>query len=372
MTCYLRPKLFAMYLPQFHETPENDMFWGKGFTDWHSVKMAQSYFEGHIQPKVPLNEKYYDLAKPNTIKEQAELARKYGIDGFCIYHYWFENEKKVLYKPAEILLSDSKIEINFCFMWDNNSWIRSWSKFDGNAWAPSFEKEGDRKEEYLLKVDYGEEEQWKKHFEYLLPFFLDKRYVKIDNKPVFGFFSTKEEHKIKQMGKCWNELALENGFDGMHLISRNDPFIDKKIFPTEFVYQPTASAWQKKDAIRRRICKYIPLDRYRKQKPTCYCYDKVWKKIIFDAKRKAKKNILLCGFVNYDDTPRRGIKGKVIVGGSPEKFGKYFGKLYEISKKNKKDILFVMAWNEWGEGAYLEPDENDRIEYLKMIKNIVK
>lgn len=364
------PKVLAMYLPQFHETPENNKFWGDGFTDWCSVRQAESYFPGHVQPKVPLNEDYYDLANAQTIKKQAELAKKYGVDGFCIYHYWFENEKKVLYKPAEILLNNPDVDISFCFMWDNNSWIRSWSKIDGNAWAPAYENKTKEENGYLLKVDYGNEIQWKRHFDYLLPFFKDHRYVKIENKPVFGFFSTKEADELKRMGNYWEKLAIENGFPGMFLISRNDPFIQKNIFQTEFVYQPAMSAWQRQDAIVRRLKRWLPIKR-KAQKPICYDYDRVWRKVLWESKMKARKNVLLCGFVNYDDTPRRGVDGKVIIGGNSEKFGKYFQKLYQLSCKYKKDILFLMAWNEWGEGAYLEPDQKNKFAYLQEIDKIV-
>lgn len=369
MKQFTKPRVLAMYLPQFHETPENNQFWGKGFTDWNSVRQAESYFEGHEQPKVPLNENYYDLSDSLVIKQQANLARSYGIDGFCIYHYWFENDKKVLYKPIEILLQNKEIDINFCLMWDNTSWIRSWSKYDGNSWAPAFEKNINEESEYLLKVDYGDEKQWKKHFDYLLPFFKDDRYVKIDNKPFFGFFVTKNGNILKEMGACWEKWAIENGFSGMYLVSRRDPFIKKDIFQTEFIYQPTASAWQRQDAIFKRLGKIFHT---RKEKclPTCYDYDKVWKRILFESRINAKQNVLLCGFVNYDDSPRRGKRGKVITGGTPEKFGRYFGKIYRLSCKHQKDILFLTAWNEWGEGAYLEPDQKNKFAYLREIRRI--
>jgi len=363
-------KIFAFYLPQFHETPENNEFWGEGFTDWHSVKNAESYFVGHNQPKVPLNENYYDLSKVESLRFQAELAKKSGISGFCMYHYWFENDKKVLYKPAELLLENKDIDIEFCFMWDNTSWIRSWSKCAGNAWAPTFEKKSEYQKEYLLKLDYGNEEQWKTHFEYLLPFFKDSRYVKIDNKPIFGFFSTMDGKTLKKMGACWEKCAVECGFDGMYLISRRDPFIKKDIFQTEFIYQPATSAWLRVDAIKRRISKYFLVQR-ENHTPKCYNYDRVWKRILVESGIKARQQVLLCGFVNYDDTPRRGKKGKVITGGTPEKFEKYFTKLYRLSNRFHKKILFLMAWNEWGEGSYLEPDTMDGYEYLMKIKKII-
>ena len=132
----MKPEIFAAYLPQYHETEENNMFWGKGFTDWVGVKAAKPQFDGHIQPRVPLNNNYYDLSDYKVIHAQAQLAKKYGIDGFNIYHYWFDKSHPVLFKPAQNILEHKDIDIKFFFTWDNHSWIRSWSNIRGNAWAP--------------------------------------------------------------------------------------------------------------------------------------------------------------------------------------------------------------------------------------------
>ena len=129
-------KVLAMYLPQYHEVEENSRFWGKGFTDWVSVKKATPLYEGHYQPEVPLNNNYYDLSRKESIKWQIDLAKKYGVYGFGIYHYWFSDEKQLLTKPAELILENKDLDIPFFFAWDNASWRRTWSKFRGNAWAP--------------------------------------------------------------------------------------------------------------------------------------------------------------------------------------------------------------------------------------------
>lgn len=370
MTNY-KPKILAMYLPQFHETPENNQFWGEGFTDWVSVKNAEKAFEAHEQPKVPLNKNYYDLTNCNTLKWQASLARKYNLDGFCIYHYWFKNNKKVLYKPAEILLSNKDIDINFCFSWDNTSWIRTWSKLEGNAWAPLYEVDKFNKNKYLLELDYGDIPEWQKHFEYLLPFFKDKRYVKIDGKPVFSFFSTNNKTILTKMGEYWDKLAINNGFPGLFLISRCDPIIRKKLFDSEFIYQPITTGWQRKTVIQKKINNLFKT-KTKCKGPILYNYDKIWKKILLESKLRAKHKIILGGFVNYDDTPRRGNNGCLILDGTPEKFKTYFNELYKICLNYNKEIVFLTAWNEWGEGAYLEPDEKNGYKYLQAVKAVVE
>lgn len=166
----MQPKVIAFYLPQFHRIPENDKWWGKGFTDWVSSKNARPLFPGHNQPRIPAHENYYNLLDKETICWQAELARKAGVYGFCIYHYWFGNHKQLLEKPAENLLQWKDIDINYCFSWVNESWIYSWSKYKGGAWLYTNVKGNAEARGLLVKQEYGDENEWKRHFEYLLPF----------------------------------------------------------------------------------------------------------------------------------------------------------------------------------------------------------
>jgi hypothetical protein len=172
----MKPKVFCMYLPQYHEIPENNSFWGQGFTDWIAVKKALPLFEGHQQPKLPLYNNYYDLEDISSIKWQVELATKSGVDGFVIYHYWFSKEKNVLQKPAENILHNKDIKISFFFAWDNASWKRTWSACYGNDWSPVFDNLDSKENSdngILLELKYGEESDWEIHFNYLLQFFSD-------------------------------------------------------------------------------------------------------------------------------------------------------------------------------------------------------
>ena len=159
-------KIIAFYLPQFHNIPENDEWWGDGFTEWVNVKKAKPLFDGHVQPKEPLNDNYYNLLDDNIKIWQAKIAKEYGVYGFCYYHYWF-NGKLLLEKPMEQMLNNKKIDIPFCISWANEPWTKAWVN----------------EKKVLIPQSYGGVNEWKEHFDYLLPFFKDERYIKVHNKP---------------------------------------------------------------------------------------------------------------------------------------------------------------------------------------------
>lgn len=358
-------KIFAMYLPQYHSIPENDEFWGKGFTDWVSVKKSNSLFPGHIQPKEPLNDNYYDLSEVKSVKWQADLAKEYGIDGFGIYHYWFNNEKNLLTKPAKIILENKDIDINFFFAWDNISWKRTWSKIKGNDWSPlADEKKNNNEPALLIEHVLGNEDDYKNHFNWLLPFFKDDRYEKKDGKPVFMIYHYEEN--IDKMIACFDKLAKENGFNGIYAIIRYDRLVTYPENTPIFYYEPIYSGW---NSFMDRVFNKLRT-KFNIKKLKTFDYDNIWNKIIKNAKKDNNKNSYFGAFVNYDDTPRRGKKGKVVLNSSPLKFEKYLNELYNISNNKNKDYIFLTAWNEWGEGAFLEPSKTDNFDYLKAIKNI--
>lgn len=216
------PKIIAFYLPQYHRVIENDEWWGKGFTDWVSTRNAEPLFRGHNQPRVPLNKNYYNLLHKSVMTWQADLAKQSGVYGFCFYHYWFGN-KQLLEKPAENLFKWKDIDIHYCFSWANVTWKRSWSKYEGGAWIAESENTDSKGKDsgLLIKQKYGNHDDWKLHFEYLLPFFQDERYIKRDNKPIFVIYRPKDIKHIKAMIRLWNKLACENGFDGIYFVGTN-------------------------------------------------------------------------------------------------------------------------------------------------------
>lgn len=364
-------KIIANYLPQYHSIPENDMWWGKGYTDWIAVKNAKPLYMNHKQPKAPLNDNYYDLSDINTIEWQAALAKKYEIYGFGIYHYWFSSKKQLLQKPAENLLHNKNIDINFMFIWDNGSWKRTWNKISDDQEKTygieiNSKANGDENNiEVLAELIYGNEDEWKEHFEYLLPFFQDDRYIKIDGKPIFAFYQSRNDFKtIKKMASYWNELAIEHGLKGITCLSKDILYPVKLEKQMKYVpFQMTTPFIFLKYKI---LFKYYSIN----HKLAIFDYDKYWSDILFEAKHSSK-NSYLCGLVNYDDTPRRGSKGKIISGATPEKFGKYMRQLIKISKKQNKEYVFLMAWNEWGEGSYLEPDKEYGYRYLEELKKAI-
>lgn len=359
----MKPKIYAAYLPQYHEIPENSEFWGKGYTDWVAVKKAAPLFKGHAQPKVPLGNVYYDLSNPETIRKQAELARKYGIDGFCIYHYWFYTGKNLLTKPAELLLANKDIDIGFFFAWDNGSWKRTWSKIKGgNDWSPMQDNLKNNSGSGLL-VEYklGGIKDWKAHFLWLLPYFKDERYQKIGGKPIFVFFNY--EPKMQEMVEYWDQLAKENGFNGIFFVVRYNPQIELPENLFRLCYQP--SYFLSGTFIQHvfsKIHKIISPNKTRQ-----ISYDKVWKSILHSAKKSDAKTIS-GAIVNYDDTPRRGVKGTVFINSSPDKFQHYLRELLKIDEQKDRPFIYLTAWNEWGEGAYLEPDALNQYQYLEAVK----
>ncbi|MCD7728666.1 MAG: glycoside hydrolase family 99-like domain-containing protein [Clostridia bacterium] len=366
----MKVKVIANYLPQFHRIPENDAWWGEGFTDWMAVKNAKPLFDWQYQPIEPLNDNYYSLDDIEVIRQQAQMAKKYGIEAFGIYHYWFSSEQKLLTKPAELLLSDKSIDIGFCFLWDNVSWKRTWSNVKGNDWSPLYDQKNsinttDSSNGILAELKYGDEKDWENHFNYLLPFFLDDRYIKVSGKPLFAIFKPENDFDtIKQMIEYWDMLAKKSGLPGIYCITRRN--LKNIGLSTQFCYSPISI-----ESVGDIFRLYLPRKINGKlERVNMLSYKKLWKGLLSKAKHSNKK-ALLSGFAKYDDTARRGKKASIVKGSSPEKFEKYFGKLVEISKKQNKEYVFLTAWNEWGEGAYLEPDKKDGYAYLEAVKRIM-
>ena len=364
----MKTKLIAWYLPQYHCIPENDEFWGKGFTDWVTVKNAKPLYKGHQQPRVPLNNNYYDLSIKDNIVWQTKLAKDNGIYGFGIYHYWFNNEKNILTRPVDIINDNKDIDIHYFLAWDNANWKRSWSAIDGNSWAPIADNNRGNQKDNGILIPYilGNEPDWANHFNHIVHHFKDGRYIKVDNKPIFVILQYDDE--IKKMCQYWNALAQENGFEGMYFIYKNKRWFEWDKDAIRFNYEPHFDAWQNPSIWERRLEKlkkilHIPTG------TAFYNYNTIWNNILKSAE-KSSKNEFLGAFVNYDDSPRRSRKGKIVKGASPQKFKKYLSKLIKISTKQDKDFIFITAWNEWGEGAYMEPDNINKYEYLYVIKEL--
>ena len=348
-----RIKTITMYLPQFHRVPENDEWWGEGYTDWMAVKASKPLYEGHRQPRIPWNENYYDLLEKKTMIWQAGLMHQYGIDGQCFYHYYFEGGRKILEKPAENLLRWKDIDMPFCFCWDTGSWVRTWSNVPGNAWAVTFEKKGRHHGEgVLLEQRFGDRRDWFRHFDYLFPFFVDERYIKIDGMPVFILYRPESIYCLKEMMDYWKQLARQKGLPGIYVIGS---YLKYKVSGVDAIllHSPHMFWKLKKDSTKQELAVFE--------------YEETWDRIIKTPPSSRCKTYYM-GITDYDDTARRGKKGIVLQNFSLDKFYEYLCKLYKKSISIGNEFLFINAWNEWGEGMYLEPDNKIGYKYLEAVK----
>lgn len=334
-------KTLCMYLPQFHRVTENDEWWGEGFTEWTTVRGAEALFEGHMQPIRPLDNNYYDLLEKSTMEWQSSLMKKYGIDGQCFYHYYFKDGRRILEKPAENLLQWKDIDMPFCFCWANGRWARTWSNLKGNSWADKYEaKDSPESDGVLIEQRYGREEEWQAHFEYLLPFFKDERYIKINGSPVFMIYSAATIPCLPQMIQFWRNLALKEKIKDIYFIGANTSK-DISGLNALMLFAPHMVC-----EFDERVDGIVRLD-----------YDKMWENICNFKSINGYKTYY-CAVPNLDDTPRRGAhNGVVFKNFSVEKFYDGMCRIYQKSINEGNELVFINAWNEWGEGTQLEPDE---------------
>lgn len=342
-------KIIAFYLPQFHSILENDIWKEKGYTEWTILKRANSLFENHNQPRQPINDNYYNLLDKNTLRWQIDLARKYGIYGFCVYHYWF-NGHLLLHRPMEQYLANKDLDFPFCFCWANEDWL-NFNIDTGET-------------DILITQTYGQRADWEKHFEYLYSFFEDTRYIKLNGKPLFVLYRPELIKDMGSMLKLWNELAMQKGFPGIAFASQQSNYniytdINGELFDYQVEYQPAF--------IKNALRDYIVL----RNGIRCIDYDCVWNEII---KYKPQGSKSIPGaVVDWDNTPRKGKYGTVFVGASPKKFQEYLSiQTIRALKEYRKDIIFLFSWNEWTEGGYLEPDKKAGFGYLEAIQNVLR
>ena len=348
MSGHREMKTVAMYLPQYYQTSINDLRFCSGYTEWYAVLRAESYFSNHRQPRVPLNDNYYNLLDVETMRWQQNIAKTYGIDGFCFYHYYFSPEKMALEKPAEIFCQNRDIDMEFCFCWANESWGKS-----GNKWSNKFANP----EQSDLIQTYGEKQQWGLHYQYLSKFFKDERYIKINGKPIFLIYRPDEIPNLTEMIEFWNEMARYDGYAGIYIVGIN---MKSSITGIEAVlYHAPNCAYYKSNTTIGYINNVMVKD-----------YETVWKNIL-GIKHFGSEKAYYGAFVDFDNTPRYGNDhGMCMVNNEIEIFEKYLRELVLKNKQAGNEILWINAWNEWGEGNYLEPDELKEYKYLELIKKI--
>jgi Glycosyltransferase WbsX len=354
-----KARVIALYLPQFHPIPENDEWWGKGFTEWTNVGKAKKLFKGHYQPRIPADLGYYDLRVPETRKAQADMAREHGIEGFCYWHYWFGNGKRLIERPFNEVVESGEPDFPFCLAWANETW-------------KGFQH-GMTDRNILIEQFYPGLEDYTAHFFEVLPAFKDKRYLKVDEKPIFMIYKPLADDQIKLFITTWRKLALENGLKGVYFVghSNNSQISVENIMTTgvDAVNTFRLDNYQLNHrAFSIRVYKY--LNKFFRGVPQSYSYKKISKYFI-DVEIDSKENVFPCIVPGWDHSPRSGKEALVLTESTPEIFGEHVKSALEMVKNRAKDkrIVFIKSWNEWAEGNYMEPDLKWGKRFLEIFKS---
>jgi hypothetical protein len=354
--------LIAFYLPQFHPIPENDAWWGRGFTEWTNVAKAKPLFPGHYQPHIPADLGFYDLRVPETRIAQAEMARSHGIEGFCYWHYWFAG-KRLLERPFNEVLKSGEPNFPFCLAWANHSWTRTWQG------AP---------DRILMEQTYPGLRDYEAHFYAVLGAFADPRYMTIDCKPVFVLFHPRDLPEPRQFTDCWQTLALRAGLKGIYFLgigwpswNPNENGFDAAIFDNPEVMHVRLGSSYKTPIAKsyrvslRKLARFLGVTR---NIPITYLYENAIQHGLPPLETRFEQ--YPCVIPGWDNTPRSGAKGVVLHHSTPEAFQLHLRKAIEqvASKEPEKRLVFLKSWNEWAEGNYLEPDLKFGTAYLEAIK----
>lgn len=352
------PRIIAFYLPQFHPIPENDEWWGRGFTEWTNVGKAKKLFPFHYQPKIPADLGYYDLRVPEIREEQANLAREGGIEGFCYWHYWFGNGKTLLEKPFSEVLRAGKPDFPFCLAWANESWYKK-------TWTSN------GKNKLLIEQIYGGNEDYIKHFYSVLPAFKDKRYIKIDDKPVFVIYKPLASPEIKVFIKVWRELAKKENLNDIYFVGHcnNDEnrLSEYKKLDIDCINILNVTGYTKKTFIGFRVLS--KLLRVLFSFPHLVSYETIINNM--NSSNMYNENIAPTILSGWDHTPRSGKNGFVMTHYTPKKFRKHVDDVLSIIKGKNNKLVFLKSWNEWGEGNFLEPEIKYGTKFLKELHSAV-
>ncbi|WP_035650347.1 glycoside hydrolase family 99-like domain-containing protein [Flavobacterium sp. ASV13] len=351
-------KPIAIYLPQFHPIPENDEWWGKGFTEWTNVTKARPLFKEHYQPHLPTDLGFYDLRLEESRLAQEALAKEHGIYGFCYYHYWF-NGKRLLHEPLDRKMKNPKEDFPFMLCWANETWSRRWL--------------GEEKE-ILIEQTYSEEDDLK-HISWLIEIFKDSRYIKVNERPVFVFYRPSYLPDVKKTIALFRNECLKNGLKNPYLVASNshlrtnyhdlgfDDILNFQpklgLLPNAFIDKKSLKKWFA-NLVKGVFSSTLKIYDYNKAKEKM--------KVTFNYK------YIPCSFVGWDNTARRGRKGIILKDQNVETFIKEVEEnINDVKSQNRDDenqFVFINAWNEWAEGNHLEPDNKNGLAYLKALKNL--
>ncbi len=383
----MKARVIALYLPQFHPTPENDRWWGPGFTEWTNVAKAKPLFRGHQQPRIPADLGFYDLRLPETREQQAQLAREAGVEGFCYYHYWFGNGRQLLERPLQEVVASGKPDFPFCICWANHTWSnKTWER-----------KSAVQKNSVLMEQTYPGTEDDIAHFNTLLPMFKDRRYMTVDGKLIFAIYDPFGFKNVQQFIATWRRLAEENGLPGFHFIGMTPSTLTIRTAP-DGTRQRVMPNLESSAEIYRRVLDlgFDAVNSLGKRRGEML-YEGKWKNIAktvlrhigfptgsmrYDYERTVRnyfapedtwENVYPSILPQWDRTPRVASMDGVYVNATPEKFENHIRQALSLIKNKQPEhrILFLKSWNEWGEGNYVEPDMEWGHGFIDAIHNAV-
>jgi hypothetical protein len=367
-------RVIAFYLPQFHPIPENNQWWGPGFTEWTNVSKARPLFPSHRQPRLPADLGFYDLRVPEVREAQAALARDAGIEAFCYWHYWFGHGRRILERPFEEVRDSGKPDFPFCLAWANQSWTGIWYGTPNKT---------------LMEQTYPGRADEEAHFRWAQKAFDDPRYVRVDGKPVFVIFAPHDMPSTESFIEHWRELALAAGYPGIYFVGISnrymkgldrylDPILDPFDAVTLLVPQDYVSkrGRERQGELRIRwkelnVGKLNPYKPERWQRPMRIDYAEVVAHALEDM--PPGERYLPSVLPGWDNTPRSKFRGVVYEGETPELFRKYMEKaVAKVANHSAQHrIVFIKAWNEWAEGNYLEPDSVTGHAYLDAVRSVL-
>lgn len=348
----LRARVIAFYLPQFHPIPENDEWWGQGFTEWTNVARARPMFKGHYQPHVPADLGFYDLRVPETRAAQAEMAQAHGIEAFCYWHYWFAG-RRILERPFHDVLKTGEPRFPFCLGWANQTWSGIWH--------------GDP-DRILIEQNYPGPADHEAHFYALLDAFRDERYLTVNGKPLFYIYQPKHLPDVRRVTDLWRDLAASVGLKGLYLVAQAEDTwpaaqhgFDALVTADLPSLRPWAPWWHPIANMRWRW------NRWRRL-PTVYRYEDVEADLLPPRRPGVRSHP--CLFPNWDNTPRSAVNGLVLHGSSPDLFRRHVLRALNqvASDPPEERIIFIKSWNEWAEGNHLEPDQRFGRGYLDVLR----
>ncbi|MFT9460154.1 MAG: glycoside hydrolase family 99-like domain-containing protein [Acetobacter orientalis] len=343
-------KILTYYLPQFHPTPENDEWHGKGFTEWTKVRAANPLFVGHYQQHIPHNDiGYYFLENPEILRQQAEMMKRSGVYGQIFYHYWFDGVQ-ILEKPVKMLLDSPDIKMPYCFCWANENWTRRW---DGNE------------QEILLKQNYSSDDAYE-FIKYLIPFFQDERYIRIDDRPVLYIYRPSSIPNMQTYLDAWEVACLAAGLRKPYVIGvLTRGFMDPNQSALDAGVERVLHDWTNGGVpeIKNTLNPYEPIN------GSVISYEDVAK---YYSNQEDEKDFTYFRSIipAWDNTARYGGEAFIVHNSNPEVFQKWLETLIFYTRKTlpaDRRFLIVNAWNEWAEGAHLEPDSRYGYSYLNSV-----